>query len=99
MRRYLSANAIRRAVSAFRCDRYDGLRSTGPERWQFCSAAPADGKATVEATRHQGRTRACSDGEGAARGVCSDGCATQRVRGWAVADWLRSDDIAAIYRR
>ena len=76
-----SANANGRAVSAFCRDRYDRLRPTGPDGCRFRSATPADGRATVEATRHQGRTRGGSDGEGAARGVCSDGCAIRRVRG------------------
>src|SRR5438045_6073176 len=41
-----SGNANRRAVSAFRCDRYRGLRPAHPDRWQFCSAAAADGGET-----------------------------------------------------
>jgi protein-L-isoaspartate(D-aspartate) O-methyltransferase len=57
------ANANRRAVFGFYRDRYDGLRPTHPDRRRFCSAAPADGRATVEAARHQGRTRARSNGK------------------------------------
>jgi hypothetical protein len=66
VRRYLPANANRRAISAFCCDRYHWLRPTGPDGCRIRNAPPADGRATVEATWHQGRTRARSNGEGAA---------------------------------
>ena len=45
-------NANRRAVSAFCCVRYDGLRATSPASCRFRSPAPANGRATAQPAGH-----------------------------------------------
>src|SRR5438045_4411929 len=53
-------------MAACRNGGFDWLRANGPAGFRVRSTAPANGRATAERSRDQGRARARSDGQGAA---------------------------------